>query len=109
MKNGLLHAHRPAQARFERIGEAIRVLRDDGVPLLQAQHALCFDTERAHALALAFMSASHTAAGAAIGHVDLEPQRRHEAGAHHARRDARHVALAHAEMRKRRLATGRCR
>ena len=50
-KNGLLHAHRPTQARFERIGEVVGVLRDDGVALLEPQHALGLDTEGAHAAA----------------------------------------------------------
>ena len=59
----LAHAHRPPRLRFEGIGQTVGVLADDDVALLEPQHALRLDTERADPVrSPALISASHTRA-----------------------------------------------
>ncbi len=100
----LVHTERPRRADLERIRQAIGVLADDDVSLLQTQHSLGFDAERADAVALAcFHQGVPHARRFSAGQVDFVTELADEADAQQAASHAGDVGFAHAEIGKRRV------
>src|ERR1017187_5056135 len=101
----LLQGHRPRGMRLEWIREAIRILAHDEVALLQTQHALRLDAERAQALRRPGSGQrAPDIRGIAGSNMNFIAKFADESDAQQPRRDTANSAAAHALIRKLRIA-----
>src|SRR5579862_22654 len=97
----LVHLDRPGHIELERIGDAVGVLADDDVSLLEPQHALRLHTEGPDPVSTTRLVERAPQLSAVLrGRVDLIAQLAHEPDAHEAAGYRGDERLAHAQIRE---------